>query len=57
MFLGKDIGGGPDGHWRGTASLYAAILTAFLCTVLVAAVSDSRVDSSGQQVAQTFGRD
>ena len=52
MFLGRNFGREPNTDWRGTASLYAVILVAFLCTTFVAAVSDSPVNAGGQQTAE-----
>ena len=52
MFLGRSFGREPNTDWRGTAGLYAVILVAFLCTALVAAVSDSRTATGGQQTAE-----
>ena len=51
MFLGRDFIHGPHKDWRAGAGVYAVILVAFLCTALVAAISDSQ-NSGGQQVAQ-----
>ena len=52
MFLGRNFGREPNTDWRGTAGLYAVILVAFLCTALVAAVSDSMMATGGQQTAE-----
>jgi hypothetical protein len=52
MFLGRNFGRGPNTDWRGPTGLYAVILVAFLCTALVAAVSDSRMATGGQQRAE-----
>jgi hypothetical protein len=52
MFLGRSFRREPNTHWRGTAGLYAVILVAFLCTALVAGVSDSMMATRGEQTAE-----
>jgi hypothetical protein len=52
MFLGRNFGREPNTDWRGPTGLYAVILVAFLCTALVAAVSDSMMATMAQQTAE-----